>query len=118
MTRILLSLIFSVSTLVGKSQMVYEVSTPFFADVKYSLVQSPIFADVVVYKAPNPSYSGIKENRGVWYFCPNRSMANLTVCKTDEIQADLKVYFTDSSVFAKWNNTQKKKQMDPQSYQN
>lgn len=114
--KYLLLLALSTIIFLAKSQMVYEVSQPGFAEVKYCVVDSPIFADVVVFKAPNPSYTEIKENRGVWYFCPNQSMANITLCQTPEIEAQLKVYFTDSVIFAQWNNPEKKRLMTPQNY--
>lgn len=96
------------SCIVTYAQKVYETSSSIEADVTICEVQSPIQADVIVYKADNPVYPGIEKNKGIWWFAPNTIMANINICKVPEVSAQLKVYYTNSPVEARWVNPQKK----------
>ena len=72
-------------------------------------VDSEVFADEVVFKATNQSISEIKGNIGVWFFCNNPSMAQVKIGKVSrDIFADIKVFYTNSIIFAHWNNEEKK----------
>lgn len=116
--NLILIMLLSVFTLTGKSQKVYETQSPIEADVQYCITSLPLVADVMVYRASSPIFPGIDKNEGIWYFCQSPVEAQIKICKVPEVQAQLKVCFTDSPIMAGWQNEEKKALMSPQRHQN
>lgn len=94
------------------AQKIYVTDTPSLAQIKVFIVPVPDMADLVVYKASTPSYMGVNQNKGIWYFVPVPDMAEKVIyyVKTPDL-ANLKVYFADVPSLAGWQNQSKKQLM-------
>ena len=63
----------------------------------------------MVYRAPREYTSGVKDNRGIWYFVNREYQADKKIKFVDErYQADLVVMFTDKEYRAGWKKAAKK----------
>lgn len=92
-----------------RAQKIYSVDSRYQADVTVFVVDSEYKADLIVYKTDWRSEAKASENKGIWYICDSRYLADKKVYFTDsEFRADLKVYFTDKKYRAGWRKSEKK----------
>lgn len=111
-------LLLSIFTLLGTnclfSQNIYVTDIPSISEVKVYVTSITDLADLIVYKAPMPSFWGLDQNTGIWYFVSVPELANkiINYVQIPDL-ADLTVYFTDFPDLAGWQNSQKKYLLAP-----